>query len=66
MQTPLNIDDELLALARELTGETAESRLVHRGLELLIQRVVAERLEDLGGTEPQAVAGPRRRPAKQS
>jgi Arc/MetJ family transcription regulator len=52
MRTTLNIDDALLEKARKLTGEKATTRLVHMGLESLIQREAARRLAALGGTMP--------------
>jgi Arc/MetJ family transcription regulator len=44
MRTTLNIDDELLGLAAELTGTTAKTTLVRLGLEALIARESAKRL----------------------
>ncbi len=64
MRTTLNIDDELLAKARELTGEPEKTRLIHLGLEALIQQATALRLAALGGTDPKAAAGFRRRSLK--
>lgn len=64
MRTTLNIDDELLARARELTGESEKTRLVHLGLEALVQRTAARRLAALGGSDSQAEAAPRRRSAR--
>lgn len=61
MRTTLNLDDALLERAREMTGEMEKTRLVHMGLELLIQRMAAERLAALGGIDARAAAGPRRR-----
>lgn len=61
MRTTLNIDDALLERAREMTGETEKTKLVHLGLEALIQRTAALRLRALGGTDPEAEAGPRRK-----
>lgn len=60
MRTTLNIDDVLLEQARASTGEAEKTRLVHLGLEALIQRAAARRLAALGGTDPQAKSGPRR------
>ena len=61
MRTTLNIDDHLLEQAREMTGETEKTKLVHLGLEALIQRTAALRLAALGGTDRKAAAGTRRR-----
>lgn len=60
MRTTLNLDDELLARAQELTGIRERTSLLHEGLRLLIQREAARRLARLGGTMP-ALTAPRRR-----
>ncbi len=60
MRTTLNLDDELLARAHELTGIRERTTLLHEGLRLLIQREAARRLVRLGATMPALVA-PRRR-----
>ena len=62
MRTTLNIDDELLERARELTGITEKTALVREGLQSLIQRAAAKRLAALGGSDPGAKAPRRRRP----
>lgn len=64
MRTTLNIDDSLLQQAREMTGESEKTKLIHLGLEALIQRGAAQRLAALGGTDRKATAGSRRRAAK--
>ena len=61
MRTTLNLDDELLEQAREYTGITEKTALVHEGLKLLVQRAAARRLAALGGTEPDLKPIPRRR-----
>jgi Arc/MetJ family transcription regulator len=61
MRTTLNIDDELLGQARELTGTREKTALVRLGLEALIAKESAKRLAKLGGTEKQLRAVPRRR-----
>ena len=61
MRTTLNIDDDLLAHATELTGLTEKTTLVREGLQALIERETARRLDKLGGKEPGATAPPRRR-----
>jgi Arc/MetJ family transcription regulator len=61
MRTTINIDDELLADARKYTGENEKTKLVHMGLESLIQTHVAKRLVALGGTMPDLKIPPRRR-----
>lgn len=62
MRTTLAIDDELLAKAQALTGVTEKSALVREALKALIARESARRLARLGGTEPQLLPVPRRRP----
>jgi hypothetical protein len=62
MRTTLILDDKLILKARELTGIQEKTALIHRGLELLIQKEAAVRLKKLGGSDPQATAGPRRKP----
>lgn len=64
MRTTLNIDDQLLARASELTGIKEKTTLVRLGLEALIAREHAKRLADLGGTEPDLEMIPRRRPSE--
>jgi Arc/MetJ family transcription regulator len=64
MRTTLNIDDELLAEAGRLTGVTEKTALVRAGLEALIAREAGRRLAALGGSDPHAAAGPRRRSPK--
>ncbi|MDO9531033.1 MAG: type II toxin-antitoxin system VapB family antitoxin [Deltaproteobacteria bacterium] len=51
MRTTLNIEDELLAKAAELTGIKEKTSLVKLGLEALIARESAKRLAALAGTE---------------
>ena len=61
MRTTLNLDDELVKEARELTGIQEKTALVHEGLRQLIQREAARRLAALGGTMPDLKSIPRRR-----
>jgi Arc/MetJ family transcription regulator len=61
MRTTLILDDDLVAKAREYTGISEKTRLIHLGLEALIQREAALRLAALGGTARSAKAGRRRR-----
>jgi len=61
MRTTLNIEDELLARAAELTGIKEKTFLVRLGLEALIARESAKRLAALGGTEKDLEMIPRRR-----
>jgi len=62
MRTTINIDDDLLKDAQELTGIQERTALVHEGLRALIQRESARRLAKLGGTMPNIKPIPRRRP----
>ena len=64
MKSTLNIDDQMLRKAAELTGETEKTALVRMGLEALIARESARRLARLGGTEPNLSAPRRRRPRR--
>ena len=61
MRTMLNLDEELVARAQSFTGISEKTRLIHLGLEALIQREAALRLAMLGGAAPRAKAGRRRR-----
>ena len=62
MRTTVTLDEKLLKEAQELTGITERSRLIHDGLEALIQREAARRLARLGGSVPDVQPIPRRRP----
>lgn len=61
MRTTINLDDDLIARAAELTGRDEKAALVRLGLEALIERESARRLARLGGTDRRATAAPRRR-----
>ena len=61
MRTTLNIDDELLRQAGELTGTREKTALVRLGLQALIASEAAKRLARLGGTEGRLQPVPRRR-----
>ena len=63
MRTTINIEDELLDKAAELTGIKEKTSLVRLGLEALIKRESAKRLAKLGGTEKKLEKIPRRRAA---
>ncbi len=62
MRTTLNVDDTLIEKAAKLTGTTAKTTLVRRGLEALIALESARRLAALGGTEKNLRPIPRRQP----
>jgi Arc/MetJ family transcription regulator len=61
MRTTLNIDDDLLAHATELTGLTEKTALVRESLQALIERETARRLDRLGGKDAGAKPPRRRR-----
>jgi Arc/MetJ family transcription regulator len=61
MRTTLNINDELLKRASELTGIKEKTLLVKLGLEALIARESSKKLAKLGGTEKGLTNIPRRR-----
>jgi Arc/MetJ family transcription regulator len=61
MRTTLNIDDELLEQASQLTGMTEKTALIRESLRALIERETARRLAKLGGSDASAKAAPRRR-----
>jgi Arc/MetJ family transcription regulator len=63
MRTTLNIDDETLKRAAELTGIKEKTSLVKLGLEALIARESSRRLAALGATEKDLRPVPRRRMA---
>ena len=62
MRTTLNIDDDLLGRAAELSGLREKTAVVRAGLEALIARESARRLAALGGSERGVRPIPRRRP----
>jgi Arc/MetJ family transcription regulator len=62
MRTTINLDDKLLQDLREGYGIGATSTLVHQALVEMRQRLAADRLAALGGSDPEARAAPRRRP----
>ena len=64
MRTTLNIDDDILKKASQLTGIKEKTALVRQGLEALIARESSKRLAKLGGTEDGLRSIPRRRSAK--
>jgi len=64
MRTTINIDDDILKKASQLTGIKEKTALVRQGLEALIARESSKRLAKLGGTEDGLRPIPRRRLAK--
>ena len=61
MRTTIIIKDEVLEKASSMTGIKEKTALVHAGLEALIEKKARERLIALGGSDPKAKAGQRRR-----
>lgn len=60
MKTTINIDDELIKKARELTSIEEKTALVRRALEALIEQESRQRLRKLMGTEKKLKGVPRR------
>jgi len=61
MRTTVNLDDQLIRRAAELTGRSEKSTLVRMGLEALIARESSRRLASLAGSDPDAFSAPRQR-----
>lgn len=61
MSTNVPADPALLAGAKQLTGIETDAEIVQKALKALVARESARRLAQLGGTEPEASAPPRRR-----
>ena len=61
MRTTLNIDEQILRWAAEITGVKEKTSLVRMGLEALVSLESAKRLARLGGTEKELQSIPRRR-----
>jgi Arc/MetJ family transcription regulator len=52
MRTTLDLKEELVEQARQMTGIREKTALVHAGLAALIERAAARHLASLGGTMP--------------
>lgn len=63
MRTTVTLDDALVARAEGLCGVRERGALLREALKALIERESARRLARLGGSEPQLMEIPRRRPA---
>jgi Arc/MetJ family transcription regulator len=61
MNITLEIDDDLLRIAKEFTGITDVSALIHKALKALIHHEASRRLAALGGTMPELEDIPRLR-----
>lgn len=64
MRTTITLDDQLVADLRKGLGIEETTVLVRRALIEMRQRLAAERLIALGGSDPEAKAAPRRRPPR--
>ena len=62
MRTTITLDDDMIADLRDGYGIQETNKLVRRALVEMRQRLAAERLIALGGSDPDAWAAPRRRP----
>ena len=63
MRTTLVLREDLVEAAFKATGVREKTKLIHLGLEALVERAAREKLIRLGGTLPTAKAARRRRPA---
>ncbi len=61
MRMTLVLDDELVARAQALTGINDATALINEALKVLVARESARRLQQLAGSDPEAVSAPRRR-----
>jgi Arc/MetJ family transcription regulator len=61
MRTTVILKDDVLKTATEMTGIKEKTALIHAGLHALIEKKARERLAALGGSDPKAKAGRRRR-----
>ena len=62
MRTTITIDDELLATAKSYAKLDETSAMVREALTTYVQLEAGRRLARLGGSDPNAKAGPRKRP----
>jgi Arc/MetJ family transcription regulator len=61
MRTTINLRHDLVEQAMAITHITEKTALIHAGLEALITTEAARRLARLGGSDPGATSGRRRR-----
>jgi Arc/MetJ family transcription regulator len=61
MRTTITLDDELVERAQRMTGINDKSTLLKTALTRMVQQEAAKRLIQLGGSDPDAKAAPRRR-----
>ncbi|QJE71740.1 type II toxin-antitoxin system VapB family antitoxin [Aerophototrophica crusticola] len=62
MRTTVTIDDELLAKAKRYVDIQETSALLNKALKTLVELEASRRLARLGGSDPDLVVPPRRRP----
>jgi Arc/MetJ family transcription regulator len=62
MLVTLDLDDDLIAKAQAATGIADITALLNEALKRLVAREAQKRLIELGGSDPNASAAPRRRP----
>lgn len=62
MRTTVTIDDELLEKAKHYSDLEDTAAVIRLGLKTLVELEVSRRLAALGGSDPEATAGPRKRP----
>jgi Arc/MetJ family transcription regulator len=60
MRITVELDDELVRTAQELTGVAQETALLRKALKAVIERESARKLARLGGTMPHLKNIPRR------
>ncbi len=61
MRTTLNIQDDLYREAVKATGVEEKTKLLHLGLQALVESAARRRLANLGGKVKGAKAPPRRK-----
>lgn len=62
MRTTVTIDDKLLADAKEFAGIEETSAVIKEALRIYVSLEAGRRLALMGGSDPNATAGRRRRP----
>jgi Arc/MetJ family transcription regulator len=66
MRTTVEVNDDLVRKAQELTGLSDKTSLIQEALKALIERESSRRLALLGGSMPELKNIPRRRPGKKA
>ena len=61
MRTTVTMDDALVEAAIEYTGIRERSALVNAALKMMVEWEASRRLALMGGSQPDFVAGPRKR-----